>query len=256
MRVYIAAPWVRRPEAIAAGEQFKAAGHEVTSRWFQHPVLGDPLDSTGVTGDIAAIRDQALEDIALMRVLPGMVVVVPCDSVEAQKATVAIATNNQPSYIRLGREKTAVITTAESPFQIGRAEVVREGTDVSIVACGILVYQALLAAEQLAAEGIECRVINSHTIKPLDEATIITAARETGAIVSVEEHQIAGGLGSAVAEVLARNCPVPQEFIGMQDTFGESGTPDELIKAFGMDAAAIATAVKKVISRKYFFTNI
>ena len=193
---------------------------------------------------------QALEDIALMRVLPRMVVVVPCDAVEAQKATVAIAFNNQPSYIRLAREKSPVLTTKDSPFEIGRAEVFREGKDVSIVACGLVLYNALIAAEELVQEGIDCEVINSHTIKPIDKNTIITSAQKTGAVVSVEEHQVAGGLGSAIAEVLASNFPVPQEFIGIQDRFGESGTPDELLEAFGLGINSIKNSVKKVITRK------
>ena len=193
---------------------------------------------------------QALEDIALMRVLPRMVVLVPCDAVEAQKATMAAAFNGQPTYIRFGREKSPVFTTTETPFEIGRAEIFREGKDVSIIGCGMLLYNALMAAEELSKEGIECEVINSHTVKPLDEKTIIESAKKTGAVVSVEEHQINGGLGSAVAECLARNYPVPQEFIGMPNRFGESGEPDELIEAFGMGIGSIKEAVKKVISRK------
>ncbi len=204
---------------------------------------------------------QALEDIALMRVLPKMVVVVPCDAIEAEKATVAVAFNDQPSYIRLGREKSAVFTTVDSPFEIGRAEVLRDCSPSSqdssgqlsrcaIIGCGILVYNALIAAEELAGEGIDCMVINSHTIKPIDEKTIIEAAKKTGAVVSVEEHQINGGLGSAIAEVLSRNYPVPQEYVGVRDRFGESGSPDELIENFGMGVSHIKEAVMKVISRK------
>lgn len=193
---------------------------------------------------------QALEDIALMRVLPKMVVVVPCDAIEAQKATLAIAFNGSPSYIRLGREKSSVITTKDTPFEIGRAEIFREGKDATIVACGLLVHSSLLAAEELATEGIDCEVINSHTIKPLDGATILASVQKTGALVSAEEHQVNGGLGSAVAEFLAKNHPVPQEFIGVQDQFGESGTPDELLEAFKMGVSSIKEAVKKVIARK------
>ncbi|HVZ11152.1 MAG TPA: transketolase C-terminal domain-containing protein [Candidatus Paceibacterota bacterium] len=193
---------------------------------------------------------QALEDIALMRVVPRMVVVVPCDAVEAEKATFALAFNGQPSYLRVGREKSPVFTTPETPFEVGRAEMLRDGGDAAIVGCGMLLYNALRAAEELAAEGVQCTVINSHTIKPLDEKTILAAARKTGAIVSVEEHQIAGGLGSAVAEVLVRSFPVPQEFIGIQDRFGESGTASELIEAFGLGVSHIKAAVKKAISRK------
>src|SRR3989338_9173268 len=193
---------------------------------------------------------QQLEDIALMRAMPNMVVLVPCDAVEAQKATVAAALNGKPSYIRFGREKSPVFTTQETPFEIGRAEVFREGKDVSIIGCGMLLYNALIVAEELSKEGIECEVINSHTVKPLDEKTIIESAKKTGAVVSVEEHQVNGGLGSAIAEFLSRNHPIPQEYIGMQDKFGESGSPDELIEYFGMGVGAIKEAVKKVVSRK------
>lgn len=193
---------------------------------------------------------QALEDIALMRVQPRMVVVVPCDAVEAEKATVAGAFNGQPTYLRFGREKSPVFTTADTPFEIGKAYIMREGKDVAIIGCGMLLHNALVAAEELAAEGIDCMVINSHTVKPLDEKTIVEAAQKTGAVVSVEEHQIAGGLGSAVAEVLARSTPVPQEFVGIKDRFGESGNSAELIEAFGLGKEAIKEAVRKVISRK------
>ena len=193
---------------------------------------------------------QALEDIALMRVIPKMVVVVPCDAIEAEKATVAAAFNGQPTYIRFGREKSAVFTTENSPFEIGRAEILRGGKDCAIIGCGMLLYNALIAAEELSGEGIDCMVINSHTVKPIDEKTIIEAAQKTGAVVSVEEHQVNGGLGSAVAEVLSRNYPVLQEYIGVQDRFGESGSLDELIEAFGMGISSIKDAVRKVVKRK------
>ncbi|MEK7645794.1 MAG: transketolase C-terminal domain-containing protein [Patescibacteria group bacterium] len=200
---------------------------------------------------------QALEDIALMRVLPNMIVVVPCDVIEAEKATIASANNAKPTYLRFGRDKSAVFTTPETPFEIGKAIVLRDpasagqvANDVAIVGCGMLLYNALVAAEELSREGIECMVINSHTVKPLDGKTIIEAAQKTGAVVSVEEHQIAGGLGSAIAELLAKNYPVPQEFIGLQDRFGESGTTEELIKACGLGVTHIKDAVKKVIARK------
>lgn len=196
---------------------------------------------------------QALEDIALMRVQPPMVVVVPCDAIETQKATFAIAFNGKPSYLRVGREKSPVFTTKDTPFEIGRAEVFRSlasGKSCAIIGCGMLLYNALVAAEELSKEGLECMVINSHTVKPLDERTIIDAAKKTGAVVTVEEHQVAGGLGSAVAEVLSRNYPVPQEYIGIQDRFGESGEAAELIEAFGLGVGHIKEAVKRVINRK------
>lgn len=198
---------------------------------------------------------QALEDIAIMRVIPKMVVVVPCDAIEAEKATVAAAFNGQPTYIRFGREKSPVFTTVDTPFEIGRATCFwkpAEGRkpDVAIIGCGALLHNALIAAEELSKEGIESCVINNHTVKPMDEEMIVHAAKESGAIVSVEEHQVSGGLGSAVAEVLSRNYPAPQEFVGVQDKFGESGTPDELIEAFGMGVGSIKEAVKRVINRK------
>ncbi len=193
---------------------------------------------------------QQIEDIALMRVQPNMIVVVPCDAVEAQKVTTAIAFNNEPSYIRLGREKSWVFTTPQTPFGVGRAEILRDGQDVAIVGCGILLYNALVAAEELAKEQIDCMVINSHTVKPLDEKTIIEAAKKCGAVVSVEEHQINGGLGSAIAECLSRNHPVPQEYIGVKNRFGESGDPFELIEKLGMSVADIKEAVKKAFKRK------
>ena len=193
---------------------------------------------------------QALEDIALMRVQPNMTVIVPCDAMEAEKATLALAKLSSPVYLRLGREKFPVITTAETPFQIGKAEIYRTGEDVAIIACGILVYHAILAAEELAQEGIKAMVVNSHTIKPLDIKTVIEAAKTCDAVVSVEEHQIAGGLGSAIAECLAQNYPVPQEFIGIKDRFGESGKASELIEHFGLGKDAIKAAAKKAISRR------
>lgn len=193
---------------------------------------------------------QALEDIALMRVQPRMVVLVPCDAEETRKATVAAAFNGSPTYIRFGREKSPVFTTKDTPFEIGKALVLRDGKDCAIIGCGMLLHNVLVAAEDLSKEGIECMVINSHTVKPLDETTIVEATKKCGAVVSVEEHQVAGGLGSAIAECLAKSFPVPQEFIGIQDRFGESGRPDELIEAFGMGVGSIKEASKKVITRK------
>ncbi len=195
---------------------------------------------------------QALEDIALMRVIPNMIVVVPADSIETKKAVVEAAKNKKPTYIRFAREKTPVFTTDDSPFKIGRAEILWENKDpqVAIIACGPLVYEALLAAKKLWNSKIASIVINSHTIKPIDERLIIRAARTTGAVVTVEEHQVNGGMGSAISEVLAKNFPVPIEFVGMPDSFGESGKPDELLKKYGMKAKDIVEASKRVIRRK------
>jgi transketolase len=195
---------------------------------------------------------QALEDIALMRTLPNLVVEVPCDFEETKKAVKAMAVNGKPTYLRLAREETPVITTTRSPFKIGRAEVLTKvkNPQAVIIACGPLVAEALHAARELGEREIEVLVLNAHTIKPLDERTIIRAAKTCGAVVTVEEHQVAGGLGSAVAEVLSQNFPVPMEFIGINDSFGESGTPEELKKKFGLTAKDITEAVKRVVSRR------
>lgn len=193
---------------------------------------------------------QALEDMAITSVLPNMVVIAPADTIEARKATLAIAHLPQPCYIRLSREKVPVITTEQTPFEIGRAEVFHEGNDVAIIACGQMVYRALQAVKVLKEHKISVRVINCHTIKPLDSKTIIKTADECGAIVTVEEHQIHGGLGSAVAEVVSQNYPVPMKIIGVEDRFGESGEPNELLEKFGLTKEAIIKAVTHVISRK------
>ncbi len=195
---------------------------------------------------------QQLEDIALMRAMPNMIVIAPCDAVEAKKATHEAAFNGKPTYIRFAREKTPVFTTENTPFKIGRAEIFWESKNpqVAIIGCGPLVYEALLAAKELDSEGIGTVVINCHTVKPIDDETIIKVARLSGAIVSVEEHQINGGLGSAIAEVLTRNYPVPMEYIGMPNHFGESGDPGELLEKWGMKSHHIVEAVKKVIKRK------
>jgi transketolase len=193
---------------------------------------------------------QAIEDIAIMRAIPRMTIVVPCDSVQTKKATLAVAKMEGPAYLRFGREKSPVFTTDATPFEIGKAQTLREGKDVAIVACGILVHNALLAADALAKEGIDCMVVNNHTIKPMDDDAIVAAAETCGAVVTVEEHQIHGGMGSLVAEVLARRAPTPIEFIGVDDRFGQSGTPDELIEHYGMGVSHIIDAVKRAIARK------
>lgn len=195
---------------------------------------------------------QALEDIALMRALPRMAVLSPCDSIEAEKATLAGAKAKGPVYIRLAREKSPIITTADTPFVAGKANVLRARVHahVTIIATGALVYNALVAAEELAREDIEANVINLHTIKPIDKEAIINAARQTGYIVTVEEHQIAGGMGSAVAEVLAEAYPVPMRFVGVHDQFGQSGKPSELIEYYGLGVHAIKRAVKSLVDNK------
>ncbi|PIR98583.1 MAG: transketolase [Candidatus Colwellbacteria bacterium CG10_big_fil_rev_8_21_14_0_10_41_28] len=195
---------------------------------------------------------QAIEDIATMRVIANMKVFVPCDVHEAKKATMAAAELWGPTYIRFSREATPVITSVDTQFSPGIADVLWESKKpvCAIIACGPLVYNSLIAAKELDKEGVETMVINNHTIKPMDEATIIDAAKRCGAVVTVEEHQVMGGMGSAVAEVLAKNNPVPQEFIGIQDVFGESGQPEELIDRYGMDVKDIKMAVKNVLKRK------
>lgn len=193
---------------------------------------------------------QALEDMGLMRMIPRMTVIVPCDAIETEKATIAAALLPGPVYLRFGREKSPIITTIDTPFEIGKALELRGGKDATIIGCGMLLHNALVAAEELAQDGMDVRVLDMHTIKPIDTEAIIAAAKETGAIVTVEEHQVHGGLGSAVAEVVGGHMPVPLEFIGVQDRFGESGTPDELIEAFGLGVKSIKEAVNKAIQRK------
>lgn len=195
---------------------------------------------------------QATEDIAIMRAMPNMKVFVPCDWIEAKKATVAAAKLWGPVYLRFGREKTPVITSEATPFVPGKAELFWKSRKprVAIIACGILVYQALRAAEELEKERIGTIVVNNHSIKPLDERTLLNVADQTGAVVTVEEHQIAGGMGSAVAELFAKRFPTPIEFVGLRDTFGESGKPNELIEKYGMGVKDIKGAVRKVIMRK------
>lgn len=193
---------------------------------------------------------QAMEDIALTRVLPRMTVLVPCDAEETRKVTHAAAAVNGPVYFRYARTATAVFTTDQTPFKIGRAQVFRAGEDVAIIGAGPIVHSALLAADRLVEKNISCRVINSPSIKPLDGETIERAARDCRAVVTCEEHQVTGGLGGAIAEWLAKTYPVPINFIGMQDSFGESGQPIELLKKYKMDAEAIVAAVLAVLKRK------
>lgn len=193
---------------------------------------------------------QMLEDIALMRVLPNMVVIAPGDSVEAEKATLALATDKRPAYLRLAREATPVLTTTKTPFEIGKAYVFREGKDVTLLGTGTMTYHMLAAAELLAKDGIDAEVIHVPTIKPLDAHTIVKSLHKTGAAVTAEEAQINGGFGGAVAELLSEQYPAPLYRIGMQDRFGESGKPEELMTHFGLDAKHVALAAHHVIERK------
>lgn len=197
---------------------------------------------------------QALEDIALMRVLPNMDVLSPCDAIEAKKATLALAKTKKPAYLRLVREKTAIVTTEETPFELGKAQIYFMPeiglAEVGIIATGGLVHRALCAAKELEAEGLAIKVMNLSTIKPLDTEAVLALAKECKKLVTVEEHQIAGGMGSAVAEFLAQSFPVPIEFVGVRDQFGQSGTPNELIEHYNMGKDGIKAAVKKILARK------
>jgi len=194
---------------------------------------------------------QAIEDIAITRVIPRMIVISPCDAIEAKKATLASVDTGTPVYIRLAREKTPIMTTGATPFEIGRAQIYWQSTkpQVGIAATGALLHKALLATKELEGKGIEVEVMNLSTIKPLDEKAVIELAQKTGRIITVEEHQIRGGMGSAVAECLAKNFPVPMEFIGVNDQFGQSGTPEELIEHYGMGTKSIIQAVTKILKR-------
>ena len=193
---------------------------------------------------------QALEEIALMRILPNMTVIVPCDSIEAKKATIEAAKIKGPVYIRLGRSAIPVITKEDDVFKIGKANTLRDGKDISIFACGQMVQESMLACDMLEREGIRARLINLHTPKPIDRDAIIKAARETGAVVTVEEHTVLGGFGSAIAEVIIQNWPVPMKMVGVQDKFGVSGEPDQLFEYFGLTAKHIVKAAKEVLAKK------
>ena len=193
---------------------------------------------------------QILEDIGLMKMLPGMTVINTCDYNQTKAATKAIADYNGPVYLRFGRPKVANFTPEDQTFEIGKAIQLQEGSDITIVATGHLVWEALQAAETLNEQGITADVINIHTIKPLDEAAILNSVAKTNCIVTAEEHNILGGLGESVARVLAKNNPTPQEFVATQDTFGESGTPAQLMEKYGLNASAIVNATQQVLRRK------
>jgi len=204
----------------------------------------------GITVGEDGASAQCLEDLAIMRVLPNIRVICPVDSIEAAKATRQIVDLPGPVYMRTSRAPFPVITKESDSFKIGKANIIKEGVDVTLIGCGLMVYESLQAAEILKKDNIEARVINMHTIKPIDGEAIKNAALETGAIVTSEEHQIYGGLGSAVAEVLVQNTPVPMEILGVKDVFGESGKPQELIEKFHLTREDIAKAAKRVLKRK------
>jgi len=202
---------------------------------------------SGITVGPDGATHQALEDIAITRCLPNLMVVVPCDFEQAKKATLAIASHKGPVYFRLTRPKTAMFTTATTPFELGKAQVLRMGKDVTIFACGSLVYEALLAAEELKSE-IDVEVVNVHTIKPLDEETVVRSARKTGKVISLEDHQINGGLGGAIAEVLGEKLPTKMIRMGMKDGFGESGESGELLAKYGLDKDGVIKTIRKIIN--------
>lgn len=193
---------------------------------------------------------QMLEDIAIMRALPNMTVIAPCDSIEAEKATLILAGYKKPAYLRLAREPLPIITTKDTPFEIGKAYVFEQGSDVTIITTGSMTHNALIASEMLYKEGIEAEVVHCPTIKPLDAATILKSVKKTKRVVTAEEHQIAGGLGGVVAEFLAEHYPVPMYRVGVRDQFGQSGTPAELFEHYGLTAKDIALAVHKVVGFK------
>ena len=206
---------------------------------------------SGITVGPDGATHQSLEELSILRTLPNMTLIVPCDFLEAKKATIAVGEMVGPAYVRFGRSAVPMFTVEDTPFEIGKAQIFNEGSDIAIIACGIVVWDALLAAEELEKRhGIKARVINNPSIKPMDYETVVTAARECGCVVTAEEHQVHGGLGGAVAEVLAKNYPVPMEFVGIPDRFGESGEPDELMVKFGLTWKEIYANALKAIERK------
>jgi transketolase len=205
---------------------------------------------TGLTVGEDGASAQCLEDFAIMRVLPNMIVLCPCDYIEAKKATRAIAKFTGPAYMRTGRAPSPILTKESDPFEIGKAVLIKEGKDVTLIGCGSMVYESLEAAKILKEDNIDARVINMHTIKPIDKEMIMDSARKTGAFVTAEDHSIYGGLGSAVSEVLSRFSPAPLEMVAVNDSFGETGDPEGLLKKYHLKAADIAEAAKKALKRK------
>ena len=193
---------------------------------------------------------QTLEDIGMMKMLPNMTVIVPCDFNQTKQATIAISEFEGPVYLRFGRPSVPIFIKPDAHFKIGKADLIIEGTDVTIIACGHLVWKSIEAAQELAKQGVSAEVINMHTIKPLDEAAVLSSVAKTGCVVTAEEHMINGGLGESIARVLSRNNPKPQEFVAVNDTFGESGTPDQLLAKYNIDTPDVIKAALKVIQRK------
>lgn len=240
-------PFASTFAVFAAGRAFDQIRNSIA-----YPKLGVKIGAThaGITVGEDGGSHQSVEDIALMRAVPNMTVIVPADAVEAEKAVFAAADHPGPVYLRFGRAAVPVIFDESYEFKIGKAAVLREGKDVSIFACGIMVSEALAAADILAAEGISAEVINVATVKPIDVEAIVASAGKTGAVVTAEEHNVIGGLGSAVCEVLSEKLPTPVRRVGVQDKFGQSGTPAELMEAYGLTAKHIAQAAREVIKAK------
>lgn len=233
---------------FAAGRAFEQIRNSIC-----YPKLNVKICAThaGLTVGEDGATHQSIEDISLMRSIPNMTVINPADDIETEAAILAIAEYNGPCYVRLGRLAVSTVNNIDNyKFEIGKGVTLTQGNDVTIVATGLMVELALEAKKELAKDGIDARIINIHTIKPIDKELLATAARETGAIVTAEEHSIIGGLGSAVAEVLTEECPVPVLKVGIKDTFGESGKPNELLKAYGLTVEAIVEHSKKAISLK------
>ena len=204
----------------------------------------------GLTVGPDGATHQMLEDIAMLRALPNMTIVVPADRLEAKKATLALAKHVGPAYLRLSRESVPIVTEETTPFELGKANILQKGSDLTLIACGVMVYQTMQAADQLRKEGITCDVLAVHTIKPLDEAAILRSVKKTGAVVTAEEAQIAGGLGGVVAELLGEHMPVPMCRVGVRDRFGASGTASELMAAYGLTSGDILEAAHSVLKRK------
>ncbi len=240
-------PFVSSFAVFATGRAFEQIRNSIA-----YPALNVKIAAThaGLSVGEDGASHQSVEDIAIMRVLPNMTVIVPADGTETEKAVRAAVELKGPVYIRLGRLGVPVIFDDNYQYTVGKAVTLQDGKDVTVIACGLMVGPAQEAAAALANEGIRARVLNMHTVKPVDKDAIVAAARETGAVVTAEEHSIIGGLGSAVAEVLAETVPVPMERVGVMDTFGESGKPAELLEKYGLTAKDIVRAVKKVLARK------
>lgn len=236
-------PFVGSFAEFVTGRVYDQLRQEVA---YAHANVKIASSHAGITLGEDGATHQTMEDIALMRALPGMTVIVPCDYNQTKMATIAAAQMQGPVYLRFGRPAVPNFTAPDEPFEIGRTFVLNVGSDVTVVACGHLVWEALKAAEALEAEGISVEVLNAATIKPLDTKTIVASARKTGAVVVAEEHNMAGGLGEAVASSLAKECPVRMAFVNGEDRFGQSGTPSQLLVAYGLDAAHIAETVKRI----------